>query len=96
MDICANNEELATTPVKDIAEALETPKHEKKLKKHFYHTKEVAQGRKNKGIIKGRTNNPKGRDGMRSGKIVFNEAHQYENYKNIKVFRSRSVKSIPF
>lgn len=88
VDICANNEEQATTPVKDIAEALETPKHEKKLKKHFYHTKEVAQGRRNKGIIKGRTNNPKGRDGMRSGKIIFNEVHAYENYDNIKVFKT--------
>src|SRR5699024_12760402 len=25
------------------------------------------------GVIKGRTNNPKGRDGMRSGMVVFNE-----------------------
>lgn len=88
VDICANNEEQATTPVKDIAEALESPKHEKKLKKHFYHTKEVVQGRKNKGVVKGRTNNPKGRDGMRSGKIVFNEVHAYENYDNIKVFKT--------
>ena len=83
VDICAHNEEQATTPVKDIAEALENPKFETKLKKHFYHTKEAVQGRKNKGVIKGRTNNPKGRDGMRSGKIIFNEVHAYENYDNI-------------
>lgn len=86
VDICANNEEQATTPVKDIAEMLETPKYEQKLKKHYYHTKELVQGRKNKGVIKGRTNNPKGRDGMRSGKVIFNEVHQFENYDNIKVF----------
>ena len=36
--------------------------------------------------MKGRTNNPKGRDGMRSGKTIFNEVHAYENYDNIKVF----------
>lgn len=88
VDICANNEEQAVTPVKDLAEVLENPKYEAKLKKHYYHTKELVQGRKNKGVMKGRTNNPSGRDGMRSGKIVFNEAHQYENYKNIKVFRT--------
>lgn len=88
IDICANNEDQATTPVKDVAEALENPKFETKLKKHFYHTTEVVQGRKNKGVIKGRTNNPKGRDGMRSGKIIFNEVHAYENYDNIKVFRT--------
>ena len=86
VDICANNEEQAVTPVKDLAEVLETPKWENKLRRHYYHTKELIQGRKNKGVMKGRTNNPKGRDGMRSGKVVFNEVHAFENYDNIKVF----------
>ena len=86
VDICANNEEQAMTPVLDLVATLESPDHEKKLKRFFYHTKELVQGRENKGVIKGRTNNPKGRDGMRSGKVVFNEVHQFENYNNIKVF----------
>lgn len=88
VDICANNEEQATTPVKDLVEVLEGPSKEEKLNKHFYHTKELVQGRKNKGVLKGRTNNPKGRDGMRSGKVIFNEVHAYENYDNITVFRT--------
>lgn len=88
VDICANNEDQAMTPLKDVIEVLEAPKHQQKLNKHFYHTKELIQGRKNKGVIKGRTNNPKGRDGMRSGKIIFNEVHAFENYNNIKVFRT--------
>lgn len=86
VDICANNESQAMQPVKDVCEALETPKNEAKLKRHFYHTKELVQGRRNRGIIKGHTNNPKGRDGLRSAKVIFNEVHQYENYDNIKVF----------
>ena len=86
VDICANNEEQAMRPVQDVIETLETPGTESKLKRFYYHTKEVVQGRKNKGCIKGRTNNPKGRDGMRSGKTIFNEVHAYENYDNIKVF----------
>lgn len=86
VDICANNEEQAKRPVQDVIEALETPGNEAKLNRFYYHTKEVVQGRKNKGCIKGRTNNPKGRDGMRSGKTIFNEVHAYENYDNIKVF----------
>lgn len=86
VDICANNEEQAITPLKDFIEVLESPKWEAKLKKHYYHTKELVQGRANKGVIKGRTNNPKGRDGMRSGKIIFNEVHAFQNYDNIKVF----------
>lgn len=86
VDICANNEDQATRPCRDITEVLETPKQETKLGKYYYHTKQIIQGRKNKGVIKGRTNNPDGRDGMRSGKIIFNEVHQYQNYDNIKVF----------
>lgn len=86
VDICANNEEQAVTPVKDIVEALENPKWEAKLSRFYYHTKEVLQGHKNLGEVKGRTNNPKGRDGMRSGAVIFNEVHQYQNYDNIKVF----------
>lgn len=88
VDICANNEEQATTPVKDVVEALETPKHLTKLKKFFYHTKELVQGRKNKGVVKGRANNPKGRDGMRSGVVILNEIHAFENYDNIDVFKT--------
>lgn len=86
VDVCANNEEQAVTPVKDLSEVLESPKWESKLSRHYYHTKEMVQGRKNKGVMKGRTNNPKGRDGMRSGKVVFNEVHAFENYNNYKVF----------
>lgn len=86
VDVCANNEDQAKRPQLDLVEVLETPKWEKKLNKHYYHTKEIVQGRKNKGVMKGHTNNPKGRDGLRSGKVVFNEVHQYENYDNIKVF----------
>ena len=86
VDICANNEEQAMRPVSDIIETLETPGVESKLNRFYYHTKEVVQGRRNKGCIKGRTNNPQGRDGMRSGKTIFNEVHAYQNYNNIKVF----------
>lgn len=88
VDICANNEEQAMRPVNDLVEVLELPAVEGKLKKHYYHTKELVQGRSNKGVVRGRTNNPKSRDGMRSGAIIFNEVHAYENYQNIKVFMS--------
>ena len=36
--------------------------------------------------IKGHTNNPGGKDGLRSGMVVLNEIHQYQDYKNINVF----------
>lgn len=86
VDICANNEDQAKRPMLDFIDVLEAPKHEAKLSKHYYHTKEKVQGRKNRGTVKGHTNNPKGRDGLRSGMVIFNEVHQYENYDNITVF----------
>lgn len=86
VDICANNEEQAKRPVFDVIAALETPEWIKKLKKHFYWTKEQVTGRKTCSVMKGRTNSPKGKDGLRSGICIFNEIHQYENYANINVF----------
>ena len=59
VDICANNEEQATTPVTDFVDSLENPKWERRLSKHYYHTKDMVQGRKNKGVMRGRTNSPK-------------------------------------
>lgn len=86
VDICALNKDQAMRPVEDIVAVLETPKLEAKLKRFYYHTKERVRGRKNGGVVRGRTNNPKGRDGMRSGVVIFNEVHAYQNFDNIKVF----------
>ena len=88
VDICANAEEQAMRPVNDILDTFENPKNLKKMQKHFYWTKEKIMGKRWRGIIRGRTNNPKSKDGMRSGMVVFNEIHQYANYVNIKVFVS--------
>lgn len=91
VDICANLEEQATRPVADLVEIVGNqtdPRRRKILGLHFYYTKQVVQGRKNRGAIRGRTNNPKSRDGMRTGKAIFNEIHQYESYANITVFRT--------
>jgi len=88
VDVCANNEEQALRPVLDIVEAFdgEDGAQKKKLKKYFSWKKESVESLKTRAFIRGRTNNPKGKDGMRSGIVVFNEIHQYENYANINVF----------
>ncbi len=86
VDICANNEEQAVRPVRDLVSFFEIPLVSKKIR-HFYKwTLQQVTCTKTKSVIKGRTNNPKGRDGMRSGIVVFNEIHQYQNYDNIDVF----------
>lgn len=86
VDICGNNEEQAIRPVADLTGFFEQPEVIRKIK-HFYSwTKERIICTKTKSVIKGRTNNPKGKDGLRSGIVVFNEIHQYQNYANIDVF----------
>lgn len=86
IDICANNEDQAKAPFDDIYDILDSPEYRVKLKKHFKWNKEVIRNLKTKSVIKYRTNSPKGKDGLRSGAVIFNEIHQYENYDNINVF----------
>ena len=86
VDICANNEEQAIRPVQDLTGWFEEPAVIKKLKRFFHWTKERVVCTKTRSMIKGRTNSPKGKDGLRSGIVIFNEIHQYENYDNINVF----------
>jgi phage terminase large subunit-like protein len=86
VDICANAEEQAMRPVEDVLAVMEDERFRAKMKRFFYWTKEIVVGLKTKAKLRGRTSNPKSKDGMRSGEVVFNEIHQYENYKNIKAF----------
>ena len=86
VDICANNEDQAMRPVTDVINAFEEPKNSRKIKHFFYWTKEKVVSLKTKSIMRGRTNSPKGKDGLRSGICIFNEIHQYQDYKNINVF----------
>ena len=84
VDICAYNEDQALRPVEDVYNSMES--NVRKMKKHFRWTKESIRGMKNRGYIKGHTNNAKGKDGLRSGAVFLNEIHTYENYDNINVF----------
>ena len=86
VDICANNEDQAMRPVRDVINAFENPEVMRKLKRFFYWTKEQVSSLKTGSLMKGRTNSPKGKDGLRSEICIFNEIHQYENYANINVF----------
>ena len=86
IDICANSEEQAKTTFNDIHKILENPQHTKKLRKFFRWTKTEIENLKTHSIIKYRTNNPRGKDGLRSGKVDFDEPHAYENWENINVF----------
>lgn len=86
VDICANNEDQAKEPFNDVHNALENPAQNKKLRKFFYWNKEEIISLRTASKIKYRTNSPKGKDGLRSGIVIFNEIHAYQNYDNINVF----------
>lgn len=86
IDICANSEEQAKTSFDEIYNILENPTWTKLFKKNFRWTKTEIQNIKTRSKIKYRTNNPKGKDGLRSGKVDFDEPHAYENWENINVF----------
>ena len=86
IDICANSEEQAKTSFDEIYNILENPKYRKKFEKNFRWNKTEIVNIKTKSRIKYRTNNPKGKDGLRSGKVDFDEPHAYENWDNINVF----------
>lgn len=86
IDICANSEEQAKTSFDEIYNILENPKWRKKFEKNFRWNKTEIVNLKTRSKIKYRTNNPKGKDGLRSGKVDFDEPHAYENWENINVF----------
>lgn len=86
VDIGANNEEQATRPVKDITDFLNRPATLERNKKFFKWNIEEIKGLHNKGRVKGHTNSPKGKDGLRTGCLIMNEIHQYADYSQLKVF----------
>ena len=89
IDICANSEEQAKTSFMDIYNALDNPKDpafSKALRHNFKWNHQVIRNRKTGSEIRYRTNNAKSKDGMRSGKVDFDEIHQYENWDNLNVF----------
>lgn len=86
VDICATSEDQAMRSFDDLYEILETPALRRKFEKNFRWTKTEIQNKDTKSKLKYRTNNAKGKDGLRSGAVFFDEVHAYENWENINVF----------
>lgn len=94
VDICATNEDQAMRPVKDLSNIIERSQERKKLERFYHRTVERVSGRENGGVMQGRTGNPGGKDGMRSGMVILNEVHAYQNYDMINVFQTGLGKKI--
>lgn len=87
IDIVANSEDQAITSFQDIYELIDEDKTGR-LKKQFSKTKEIIINKKTKSYIKYNTSNAKTKDGKRTACIVFDEVHEYEDWKLINVFTS--------
>ena len=86
IDICANSEEQARTSFDEIYDVLDNPRYSKKFRHNFEWNKTVIRNRFTASEIRYRTNNAKSKDGLRSGKVDFDEIHAYENWDNLNVF----------
>lgn len=85
VDIVANGEDQATMSFNDVYNVID---NNKKLQKAFKYNKEEIMFKKTGSKINYNTSNAKTKDSKRTGCVVFDEVHQYENYNQIKVFRS--------
>lgn len=83
--IVANSEEQAKTSFNDVYNVLNKPELKDKMKKNFKWNRVEIRNKKTNSVIKYKTSNAKSQDGLRPGAVVFDEVHQYENWKLIDV-----------
>lgn len=88
IDIVATSEDQAKTSFDDIYDMLEDPENAKRLGKAFYHSKVKIESRSTKSTLIFNTSNAKTKDSKRTGCVIFDEEHAYEDYDTIKVFTS--------
>ena len=86
IDIVATSEKQAKTSFEDVFNVLED--NWKKAKKAFYKSQTLIKHKGTRSKLEYNTSNAKTKDGKRSGAIIFDEVHEYENYDSIKVFTS--------
>lgn len=98
IDLLANSEKQAMTSFKDVYEIIKENhdvKNEKVLKSNFKATKEEITGIKTKSILRFNTSSKRGKDSKRTGCIIYDEKHEYEDATNINTLRS-GLGKIPF
>lgn len=82
--ITANSEDQAKMSFDEVYTMIQM----KKLENHFDVKKTVITGKETNSAFKYRTNNPKTMDSARDGCLFFDEIHQFEDDKAVKVQRS--------
>lgn len=82
--ITANSEKQGKVSFEEVYETIQR----KGLENHFYLTKMSITGKAHNSVFSFRTNNPKTMDSARDGCLEFDEIHQFEDDKAVKVQRS--------
>lgn len=84
IDILANSEDQAKTSFDDLFEIIREPedKYAKAISQNYYATKTIIKGLKTKSTLKYNSSSKRGKDSKRSGCVIFDERHEYENSKN--------------
>ena len=99
IDLLANSEKQAMTSFNDVYDTVndnyDKKKNGKALKTHFYATKTEVLGRKMKSVLRFNTSSKRGKDSKRTGCIIYDEKHEYEDPTNINTLRS-GLGKVPF
>lgn len=82
ISIVANSEEQAKT---SFDETYGVIGRNNTLKAMFARTKEKITNKKTESVLKFRTSNGETKDGLRDGAVVFDEIHQFESNKDVRV-----------
>ena len=91
VDLVANAEEQAKRSFNDVYQVITAPQDKSlipALRSNFRATKESIICTTTQSELKYNTSSTKGKDSKRTGCVVFDEKHEYENDKNINTFRS--------
>jgi phage terminase large subunit-like protein len=91
IDLLANSEQQAMTSFNDVYEIIKEPadkKYEGILKKHYYATKTQIMGKKTKSILRYNTSSKRGKDSKRTGCVIYDEKHEYQDSTNINTLKS--------
>lgn len=86
IDIVATSENQAKTSFEDVYNVLDD--NWDRVKKTFYKSKMLIQHLGTKSKMEFNTSNARTKDGKRTGVLIFDECHEYDNYDNVKVFTS--------
>lgn len=82
ISVVANSEDQAMTSPDEVKD---TVRKNNILKKAFKSTETRTKSYKTGSVLRFRTSNGETKDGLRDGAVVFDEIHQYESNKDVKV-----------